>query len=321
MELPLTLRNAIEEKAQQYSLKQLNITAQTISERYRTASGQGKCLVATEMEVLTYALMRMPATFAACSTAMESVRTLIPKMRIESVLDVGAGTGAGTWAAAEVFEPSSIVCLEKENGMRQVGQSLMQLSSDSVVRSSQWHAFDLTADELSTQSDLVITSYVLNELDSENRLAAIRKLWNAANKLLIIVEIGTPVGFRQLQRAREELMRLGAHPLAPCPHENRCPLPEDDWCHFTCRVARSRIHKAVKGGEVPYEDEKFCYLAVSREPFMRAQNRVLRHPIIEPGKISVRLCEADDIRTVSYRKKDGELFKKAKKIRCGDELI
>ena len=127
------------------------------------------------------------------------------------------------------------------------------------------------------------------------------------------------VGAAHLRQMREALRKMGAHVAAPCPGEGACPLPETDWCHFTCRVARTRLHKALKGGEAPYEDEKFAYLAVSRDPARPCGARVLRHPVIEPGKITVNFCGRQGIEQRVFRKKDA-LFKWARKAGAGDCL-
>ena len=41
-------------------------------------------------------------------------------------------------------------------------------------------------------------------------------------------------------------------------------LQQPDWCHFTQRLPRSRAHKQIKGAELPFEDEKFAYVALTR---------------------------------------------------------
>ena len=104
----------------------------------------------------------------------------------------------------------------------------------------------------------------------------------------------------------------------PCPHQKPCPLPSDDWCHFTCRIARSRLHRQLKGADAPYEDEKFCYLAFGRSASNRAVSRVLRHPQIESGRITLRLCTRSGLITLPVRKRDGSLFKSARKASSGD---
>ena len=92
----------------------------------------------------------------------------------------------------------------------------------------------------------------------------------------------------------------------------------DDWCHFAVRVQRTKLHKALKGGEAPYEDEKFCYLALTREEPKAACNaRVLRHPLIAPGKITLTLCENGEKKLPAVTKKD-PLWKRARKIGAGD---
>ena len=47
-------------------------------------------------------------------------------------------------------------------------------------------------------------------------------------------------------------------------------LQPPDWCHFTQRLQRSRAHKQVKGAELPFEDEKFAYVALTRAPVAAA---------------------------------------------------
>jgi len=103
------------------------------------------------------------------------------------------------------------------------------------------------------------------------------------------------VGSGQLRRAKEILTRLGGQVIAPCPGNGKCPLPAEDWCHFTARVSRSRLHKQLKGGDAPYEDEKFSFLAVAKEPGSPAQARVLRHPMKNPGYIGLRLCTEEGV--------------------------
>ena len=131
------------------------------------------------------------------------------------------------------------------------------------------------------------------------------------------------MGFSEIKELREALVRLNGSVIAPCPNISECPMGENDWCHATCRVARSKVHKILKSGDVPYEDEKFSYIAVckdssaefkSKEGFARA----LRHPIIESGRITLQLCTSNGIVSKVVTKKDKELFKIARKATCGD---
>ena len=320
MELPADLARRIAEKTEGANREALTRAAREISLRYREMTGQGRRLLTEDMEALAYAAARMPATYAAVRTALGEAlgRVSLPEGPLR-ILDVGAGAGAGAWAAAEVFDVESIRCLERERAMRELGAELAHGGENPALRESQWREFDLVRDEIPSGADVVLISYVLGELAEKDRMRALEKCWNAAGTLLLIVEPGTPVGAAHLRQMREALRKMGAHVAAPCPGEGACPLPETDWCHFTCRVARTRLHKALKGGEAPYEDEKFAYLAVSRDPARPCGARVLRHPVIEPGKITVNFCGRQGIEQRVFRKKDA-LFKWARKAGAGDCL-
>jgi ribosomal protein RSM22 (predicted rRNA methylase) len=109
-----------------------------------------------------------------------------------------------------------------------------------------------------------------------------------------------------------------AHVIAPCPHAHACPLQPPDWCHFAQRVARSRVHRQTKRADVPWEDEKFSYLAVSRNPAPNTGARVTARPRKAGGHTTLKLCRPDGSageQVVSRR--DGALFKRARSIDWG----
>lgn len=315
MDLPITLKNAIEKKCAACRHAELITAAQSISKRYRKESGQGKALLTREVEALSYAAVRMPATFAAVSAALAYTFECFDEP-ITSVLDVGAGTGAATWAVSMLLEDASFTCLERENVMISLGTELMQ--GDERLSQAQWVRHDLAVSPVPQRAEMVIASYALNELDERTRERVLQNLWACAEKLLVIVEPGTPVGFAQLRHARTALIDLGGHVIAPCVHNDLCPLPAEDWCQFTSRVARSRLHKQLKGGDAPYEDEKFSFLAVAKAPGNPAKTRILRHPQKETGRITLRLCTPDGIAEQTITRKNSELFKLARKAGGGD---
>jgi len=296
---------------------QLERDAKTISENYRLRTGTGNRLLTKEGEAAAYAAARMPATFAAAQAALEQV---LPEgdMGIRSVVDCGAGTGAAAWAAAQLLKLESITCLEREEAMRAVGSRLMR---EAGLDHAVWADCDLTNRAELPKGDLVIEGYMLGELREDMRLPVAEKLWNAAGKMLVLIEPGTPQGFANLAAVRAHLAGLGAHVAAPCPAgSKRCPMAGEDWCHFAVRVQRTRLHKALKGGDAPYEDEKFCYLALTREePKAACGARVLRHPLIAPGRITLTLCEGGEKKLRVVTKKD-PLWKRARKISAGESI-
>src|SRR5262249_6019520 len=140
--------------------------------------------------------------------------------------------------------------------------------------------------------DLVTLAYVLNELDPKQRPQVLQRLWRLTADTLVIVEPGTPAGWQRILAARRELIEAGAQVIAPCPHAHDCPLQPPDWCHFAARVARSRLHRQAKGAEVPWEDEKFSYVAVSRKPAPaqgpHAGSRVIARPRKASGRVTLK---------------------------------
>lgn len=322
MELPISLREKINKKAEGKKQSELVEISKEISDRYINKSGQGKRLVTKDEEALVYSIARMPATYGAVITSLTwSLENF--NEDIESVLDVGAGTGAASWATSRVLNNNlQITCLEREEAMINLGKEYMQDECTSLADAI-WLKQDVANTEIIEKADLVISSYMLNEFNEDDRINAVQKLWNATNKLLLIIEPGTPESFKKMKKIREYIIECGGNVIAPCVHNQKCELSEDDWCQFTCRISRSRLHKVLKGGDSPFEDEKFFYLAISKNRTLNEKknySRVLRHPKIESGKITVKLCDANGIYEKMVTKKDKELFKIVRKIESGDLL-
>lgn len=319
MDTPDMLKMAIERQAEAVPRGALLKAAEHISEKYRKEFGQGKRLVWEPVDILAYAIVRMPATFAALAAAMQYAKERY-QGEIQSVLDVGSGTGACAWAVFSLFdEVQEMVCVEREASMRQCGQKLMEQAEfrDKVT----WVPGDMQELRLDRKYDLVVASYSLNELPEKTRLEVVRNLWEHTNKLLLIVEPGTPAACAQMVRTREFLLGQGGSMAAPCAHGGACMLGKDDWCHFVARVQRSRLHKLLKGGDVPYEDEKFSYVAVAKEPVAALDGgRVLRHPMVESGRVGLKLCTAEGIVERTVTKKEKEAFKRARKVKWGERV-
>ena len=76
----------------------------------------------------------------------------------------------------------------------------------------------------------------------------------------------------------------------PARMTSKCPLAAPDWCHFTQRLQRSRAHKQIKGAELPFEDEKFAYVALTRAPGVARPSRVLAQPVVTKVEVTAKLC-------------------------------
>lgn len=316
MDIPQELREAIEEVVTGVKHTNLIEQSQKISEKYRENEGKGKRLVTQQEEAIAYAISRMPATYCSVYSVLTQVLKNYSK-EINTVFDIGAGTGAATWAISNFLEAEKIICLEREKAMRDTGKKLMDRHLENV----EWKECDIVVDKLEEKADMAITSYMINELSSSDREKTILKMWEATNDLLIIIEPGTPEGFKHIVQAREILLAQNANIVAPCTHNGMCPINlEEDWCSFYARVARSGIHRQAKKGELGYEDEKFSYIAFSKNITCLNGARILRHPQINSGFVKVKLCDENGIQEKTYSKKDKELYKKVKKMDAGETI-
>lgn len=319
MDMPENLREALVYLTEEVSSSRLVEEARRISLRYRDRRDSQQ-FIQSRSEALAYAVARMPATYGAVSSALTYALRALEGWgaEITSLLDVGAGTGAATWAADGQLALQKVDCVEREAMMRQIGTTIMAYGSE-ALQNARWIDCDIVSQPIPSQGDLVIASYLLNELNVQSQAEVAEKLWDCAGQLLLIVEPGTPEGYRTIERVRTILLQRGARIIAPCPHENPCPMMEQDWCHFSCRIPRSQLHRLSKGGEAPYEDEKYAYVALARERGpLKEGGRILRHPQIAKGIVRIELCTKDGVTWKTLSKRDGEAYKRARKAKCGD---
>ena len=146
-------------------------------------------------------------------------------------------------------------------------------------------------------------------------------MWEKTRDALVIVEPGTPAGYGRIIAARTQLIASGAHVAAPCPHDGKCPLSAPDWCHFTQRLPRSRAHKRIKEAEVPFEDEKFSYVALTRGAVAEHPARVLAQPVVGKVEVSAKLCTADGLVVTKILRRAKADYARAKRWRWGDALM
>jgi ribosomal protein RSM22 (predicted rRNA methylase) len=269
---------------------------------------------------LAYAAVRMPATFAAACAVFTAIRRLMPERRITSLLDLGAGPGTAGWAALEVFdEVPQITLVEQDEGWIQTGKSLARAGDNVVLAHADWVHANVRAVTSFPAHDLVVSSYALGEMEPKVSRKIVQAAWAAARTAIAIIEPGTTRGFELVRLLRDDLIALGGHVIAPCPHQDACPMPTHDWCHFAQRFARSGLHRRLKTGTLGYEDEKFSYIVASKHPSPPAPARVIRHPLRHAGHTRLRLCTGDGLQTITVTRGDNEHWQRARKIAWGDQ--
>jgi len=318
MQLPSRLRTAVDAALSGADRTQLGRTARVLSENYRA---ELKAMhLDSEASALAYLATRLPATYAAIRAALAEAARMHRAFSPTTMLDAGAGPGTALWAASETWSSiTAAVLVERSGPIREFSE---RFTAELELASLIWRGDDLgTGLNGLEPSDLVTLSYVLGEVDDHVRDKLIDRLWSLTRDVLVIVEPGTTAGWMRVLYARDRLVATGAQILAPCPHALACPLAPPDWCHFSRRLARSRIHRVSKGAEVPWEDEKFIYVAVSRRPGAGATARVIAPPRSASGRVNLKLCRNDgraEWRLISRR--EGDPYKQARRRDWGDAI-
>src|SRR6267154_4799550 len=317
--LPAELKAALDAKLQGLPRNEAASRAALISKTYR--DGGNSRAIKSETDALAYALARMPATYAAVTASLNALREIRPDFAPTNLIDVGAGPGTATWAAAAAFPSlTSLALLDSSSALRALA---LDLGGDSTrLREMTYqHGEARAALADGEAADLVIASYMIGEIGEAERKALVQLMWAKTRDTLLTVEPGTPAGYGRIIALRRQLIAAGAHVAAPCPHNAECPLPAPDWCHFTQRLPRSRAHKQLKSAELPYEDEKFSYVALSRAPAARRPARVLAQPVVSKVAVTARLCTNQGILNASAARRAKADYARARRWRWGDAVM
>lgn len=99
----------------------------------------------------------------------------------------------------------------------------------------------------------------MSELPDDGvRKMSIEALWKQTEDMMVLIDRGTPEGFRVLAEARKQILikagyldedgktisrprpTVSLHVVAPCAHEKRCPMV-GSWCHFAQRVQLTKF--------------------------------------------------------------------------------
>eukprot|EP01121_Diplochlamys_sp_Union-15-3_P000590 TRINITY_DN1050_c0_g2_i1.p1 TRINITY_DN1050_c0_g2~~TRINITY_DN1050_c0_g2_i1.p1 ORF type:complete len:527 (+),score=83.70 TRINITY_DN1050_c0_g2_i1:113-1693(+) len=280
---------------------------------------------------LAYLAHRLPGVYACNYRVLNELSTRFPNFLPKKVLDFGSGPGSASWAAREVWpgiQRFSIV--EPSDFMSGVNELVLK----DFPRLSRSRFIHECPEE---QYDLAIASYVLTELeDDQNRRVAVRSIWDrlAIGGVMVIIEPGTPIGFKVVRNARTMILDLNSYTkenlanlLAPCTHTMQCPQPAWSWCHFSQRVQRIKLQQDAKrgtGAVQDWENEKYSYVVFSKGKLdtthTSAQTRLILQPLKKKGHIYLDGCTSQgQLRRIIVKKSTGkEIYKSARKATWGD---
>ncbi|KAJ3161608.1 Methyltransferase-like protein 17, mitochondrial [Geranomyces variabilis] len=253
------------------------------------------------LETQAYLASRTVPGYAAAWNVLTQVARRCPDFKPTTCLDFGTGPGTALWAANGVWTGiETNVGIDLSEPMLAAATRLAA-GSNSRIRGFSTRRF-VPLDDSTPPSDLVIASFVLEDLPSDAvRTATIATLWGRTADTLVLIDRGTPEGFARIAAARAEILATenaknatpedsdtrppeslskaqsraahAVHIVAPCPHSLTCPmLSQSSWCHFSQRIQRSKHMMATSPDPVSknHQDIKFAYVVLRRGPASRA---------------------------------------------------
>jgi ribosomal protein RSM22 (predicted rRNA methylase) len=164
------------------------------------------------------------------------------------IIDLGAGpltVAQALWIAKPELRDKRLTFINVDRSPKPMreGQKLFE----ALAGKSPWKMVNVKggpSSKIREKADLLITANMVNEASSGMRTPL--QLW--ANKFcqqisrmlapkgkMLIIEPGIRRSGRVLSIMRNEFMERGLSILAPCPHQEECPLNGEQgksWCHF-----------------------------------------------------------------------------------------
>lgn len=196
----------------------------------------------------TYLLYYWPVSFIQTYLALEEIGMRGALPRIRSVLDLGAGPGPSSFAAAEMGAENFLLADSNSKALS-AALRLNGLVADASIRFT-IEKQDLEKDDnwIDGPYDLIVASHSMNELwkgqdDSLNRRAALlEKACEALadGGILLVIEPSALATSRPALELRDLLLEKargrGLSCVAPCPGSYPCPIMaagEGRSCHST----------------------------------------------------------------------------------------
>ncbi|MFY7842674.1 MAG: small ribosomal subunit Rsm22 family protein [Rhabdochlamydiaceae bacterium] len=312
----------INETVKDEKFKSLSEAGKQLMARYKNCQNKNTVFIQSDTQRKSYLVTRFPATYAVNKKVLDILKTKAEKVDIETIMDIGAGPGTATWNALDFFpEIKRAYAFEKDGEWIRFGKQIQsRLSIDQKTVS--WIQRDVAKSPgLLPDSDLTILSYSIGEMAEHTWTSLLKTLWNKTKQFMVVIEAGTPTGFKRILKIRDFLINEGGDLLSPCPHKCVCPLDKKDWCHFSVRLSRTSLHRKMKEASLGYEDEKFCYLVFSKNLKRTVYPPIIiRKPLKQEGRVLLKVCSQDGVKDICVSKKNKEYYKSSRKLEWGDSI-
>ena len=252
-----------------------------------------------------------------------ALETISEIPEIDCLWDWGCGSGAATEAILNRFPEFSADLFFSDRSPLAQEYCREKISSQ--------YSVEIAKTEPLNRKYGIIISHVLNEVESmpPALMAAIDRA-----EFVFCLESGTPSASQNCINLRERI-RKRFQIMAPCPHQNRCPLfndktpknPNQHWCHFFS-FPPNTVHQSAFWSKFSQElgidlrrisysyffAKKYC----SEDDLERSEDgqfhRIIGLPRIYKAHAKILDCSSDGLLECTLNKRqDSELFKSLKK--------
>lgn len=269
---------------------------------------------------LAHAIFQVPFDFAPIDRILHELKNRLGyNFEPKTVLDYGSVAAVASWAMKKHF--NSV----KESYFVHHSQAVVDLADDLTLNDNKKKIFPelrlrrFLPTTTSSLYDFVVIMNSFAELQSNQKLQLVEQLWErtALNGCLIFVEHGDRLGFRDIMAAREHILELArkeaksanmeiqAHVVAPCQHDDVCPLIKSlslESCSFKQKISLPQFREfSSTFGRAGYVSSTFSYVVIMKTPRPRTKDNVLKdwgrlvlgNPQHLPLHIAANVCTSE----------------------------
>ncbi|KAF9931891.1 37S ribosomal protein S22 [Linnemannia zychae] len=220
-------------------------------------------------ESIAYIAAMAPTTYSAAKNVLEEVHKRIPNLNPKTILDFGTGPGTAVWAANEVFDGSvKYTGVDTSMAMLEIAEEILNNmpGGGANIPDVTFKPF-VSHGPTAAKYDVVMSSFALSELTTPAlRKSTLENLWNSTNDMLILIDRGTPNGFKILAEAREQILGLDLDRIKVKPkydaYGNLIPVAEP----VKPEPAHVVAPRKTKHSKENFEDAKYTYVVLRKGP-------------------------------------------------------
>lgn len=173
----------------------------------------------TQIAYLGYFL---PLNYVRVAAALQRVSPFRFLESVRGITDFGSGPGTATLALlseAGFERKMNVHCIETSPVARAFGEGMLKALGNSQASTQ----FSMSVTE---PQDLFLASYALTELSELPDFVF-------KHPKILLIEPSTKDDSRRLIGWRSQLINAGFEVVAPCCHQDKCPMEDSkrDWCH------------------------------------------------------------------------------------------